>query len=251
MDDRIAERRADVRDAARRRRLRRTVVTLVLIALAATLVAVERSALVGLEGVEVAGTERLSPVEVRDAADLALGTSTMRLRLGAAAARVEALPLVRDATARRVDPLTVRIEVTERQPLVHAVVGDDAVHVDRDGIVIDVVAADDPPLPVIELEGELPTVGSAVASRPALANAHAVWLELSGPLRAATAAVQAHGPQDTSLLLERGIEVRIGRAERMDEKVRAIGAVLEDIGEAPEVAAIDVRAPSAPVVVGR
>jgi hypothetical protein len=43
--------------------------------------------------------------------------------------------------------------------------------------------------------------------------------------------------------------VRFGRAERVDEKVRALGAILGDVGDSP-VTVIDVRAPSAPVVIG-
>jgi cell division protein FtsQ len=253
IDERIAERRAEVRDDRRRTRLRRTLVLLALVLVAAGLVAIERSPLVGLEEVRVAGTDRLDTATVLDAADLDLGTSTLRLRLGDAADRVTALPLVREASASRVDPLTVQIEVVEREPVLNAT-GDDITRlVDRDGIVIAEGRLD--ALPEIRLPAAPPAVGRTVGEDPALANAHHAWRGLGGPLRTEVQRFDADGSDDLTLQLERGLEVRFGRAQRLDEKVRALGAILGDLESegsgADEVAVIDVRAPGAPVVVGR
>lgn len=219
---------------------------LALLAVAA-LIVVERSALVALDEVRVAGIDRLDEAQVLDAAALELGTSTLRLRLGEVAARVEALPLVRSAQARRLDPLTVLIEVEERVPELVVRGPGGSVLLDRDGVVLDEgqVAG----LPVVELARRLPAVGSTVAEHPTLANAHRTWHGLSGPLRVEVEWFEAAGPDELSLHLRSGVEVRFGRADRIDEKVRALGAVLEDAGDA-EIAVVDVRAPSAPVVVG-
>jgi cell division protein FtsQ len=253
IDERIAERRAAVRDDQRRGRLRRSRRVVLLVLVLAGLVALERSPLVGLEEVEVVGTERLTPSQVSDAAELQLGTPTLRLGLQAVTERVEALPLVRRATARRTDPLSVRIEVTERDPAL-VVSGADALrYLDREGVVIDDLAPDEQPppsLPLVALSDPPPAVGELVAADPALANAYAVWSALTGPLRAEVAVYRAAGPNELTLELVSGIEVRFGRAERTDEKVRALGAVLDDIGDTP-VLSIDVRAPQAPVVIGR
>jgi hypothetical protein len=116
IDERIAQRRAAVKDDERRDRLRRTRRVVLVVLVLAGLVALERSPLVGLEEVEVVGTERLAASQVSDAAELELGTSTLRLGLQAVTERVEALPLVRRASAWRTDPLSVRIEVTEQLP---------------------------------------------------------------------------------------------------------------------------------------
>jgi cell division septal protein FtsQ len=247
IDERIAQRRARVRDDDRRRRLRRTVTVAALLLVLAVVVAVESSPLVGLEEVQVVGLDRLDAGAVRDAADLPLGTSTLRLRLRAAAARVEALPLVREAGARRIDPLTVRIEVAERQPALVVEGGGASRMVDRDGVIIAEGGLDG--LPLISLPTEPPPVGETIAADATLANAHRAWRGLSGPLRTSVVRYEAAGPDELSLHLDRGIEVRFGRADRIDEKVRAIGAVLGDVGDTP-IELIDVRAPSAPVVVG-
>jgi cell division protein FtsQ len=247
IDERIAERRASVRGERRRARLRRTRVAVVVLLLAGLLVALERSPLVGLDRIEVTGTDRLEPEEVRAAADLPLGSSTLRLRLGEATARVETLPLVRRARIQRLDPLSVRIEVQEREPSLIAAGRGRQVLVDRDGVVIADGAVDG--LPVVALRDAPPEVGEDVTAVPALANAHRAWRGLSGDLRVAVARYDARGPDDLWLELRSGVEVRFGRADRIDEKVRALGAILGDVGDTP-VQVIDVRAPSAPVVIG-
>lgn len=247
IDERIAERRATVREQRRRARLRRTRWALGLLVLVGLLVVLERSPLVGLDRIEVAGTERLDPDEVRAAAELPPGTSTLRLRLGEATERVESLSLVRRARIQRLDPLRVRIEVVEREPSLVAVGRGRQRLVDRDGVVIaDGTVAG---LPLVVLREAPPDVGGDVGDVPALANAHRAWSGLSGDLRVAVERFDARGPDDLWLELSSGIEVRFGRAERVDEKVRALGAILGDVGDTA-VRGIDVRAPSAPVVIG-
>lgn len=248
IDDRIAERRREVRQERRQRRLRRTVRVVVALLVVAAFVVVERSPLVALAEVRIAGAERLSEEEVRDAAGLALGTSTLRLRLGEAEQRVAGLPLVADVIARRIDPLTVEIEVREREPVLVAEGEDTHVLVDREGVVL--LEADLAGLPVIVLDHAPPAPGAHVDDDPALGNAHAAWRGLSGPLRAQVVRLHAAAEDQLTLELADGVEVRFGRADRVDEKVRALGAILEDVGTTP-IEAIDVRAPRAPVVIGR
>jgi len=251
IDERIAERRAAVRDDQRRWRLRRTLWLVGLLVVLAAVVAVERSALVGLEEVTVGGVERLDPDTVREAAALELGTSTLRLPLRAAAERVRELPLVAAVEAGRVDPLTVHLEVEEREPVLTVRGEDIARYLDRAGVIIDEVGEDEDSSavgPEIVLGSEPPAVGERADAAPALGNAHTTWQGLSGPLRAEVIRYRADGPDELTLELRNGIQVRFGRAERIDEKVRALGAVLEDVGTTP-VEMIDVRAPSAPVVV--
>jgi cell division protein FtsQ len=246
IDERIAERRRGVREEHRRVRLRRTVWVVVVIVVAIALVVLERSALVGLEEIRVRGVERLEADEVRRATGLDLGTSTLRLRLARVEERVERMPAIRDADARRLDPLTVVVEVVEREPSLVAQAGGQSVVIDREGVVLD--EGDAPGVPHVRLRGDLPAPGETVEEDPGLHNAFLAWRGLTGPLRSEVERYHAAGPNDLVLRLESGIRVRFGRADRIDEKVRALGVILEDIGDA-EVREIDVRPPSAPVVV--
>lgn len=247
VDERIAARRAEVRDDRRRRRLRRTILAATLLVLLAVAVAVERSPLVALAEVRVEGAQRLDPEVIRDAADLPLGTSTLRLRLDAARARVESLPLVASASVSRVDPLTVVVAVEERVPVAVVTRGRQHVLVDAEGVVV--APGQEPGLArIMVLAGRFPAVGETLAEAPTAANAHAAVTALPGPLRALVAAYEARGPDELDLRLTDGTLVRFGRADRVDEKARSLGAVIEDLGGRP-VAEIDVRAPGRPVVV--
>jgi len=247
VDERIAERRADVRRERRLRRLRRTVLVAVLLVVSLVLALVERSSLVALAEVRVDGLERLAQADVVDAADLTLGTSTLRLDLGGATQRVEALPLVASATVRRLDPLTVIVEVVEREPAVVVSQAHRTVLVDPEGVVV--ATGSEPGLPTIVLQsGRLPAPGDHVSVNPAVANAHLAIQHLPGVIRARVDHYLAVGADDLDLELDDGTRVHLGRADRMDEKARALGAVLEDL-DGRRVAAIDVRAPGRPVVI--
>ncbi len=246
IDERIAQRRAQVREDRRRRRLRRTVLGASLLVLTVVGVLVERSSLVALAEVRVEGLERLDDAQVRSAADLALGTSTLRLRLGAAERRVESLPLVADAVVHRLDPLTVLVEVTERTPAAVVSLGARAVLVDDEGVVID--RGREGGLARIRIRrGPLPEPGQALDVHPAAANAHRVMAGLPGPLRPLIDRYDAISEDELVLVLSDGTPVQFGRADRVEEKARALGALLEDLRGRP-VSEIDVRAPSRPVV---
>lgn len=245
IDERIANRRKDVRVEKQRARLRRTMRAGMLVVLLGLLMGLEQSSLVALEDIRVVGAERLEPNDVITASKLELGTSTLRLRLRGAEQAIEDLPLVRDVSARRIDPLKVEIRVEERIPALQIRGAKVNAIADRDGVIIlRGVAAG---LPEIWLPIPPPQLGKTVAEDATLENAYLVWRSLSGPLRARVIRYVAAGPDELSLVLSDGIEVRFGRAERVDEKVRALGAVLADVA-GTDVAVIDVRAPRAPVV---
>lgn len=248
MDGRFAARRRAVRGEQRRRRLRRTLIgVLVLVALGA-LLSLERSPLVALDVVEVEGLVRLPEREVLEALDLEPGTSIVRLRLGPARDRVVALPRVRDADVSRTGPRSVRVTVEERAAVLVVRGGGEQRLVDREGVVIATGA--DPTLAEVRLGTAPPAVGGNAEERPLLGAALTLWRGLSGPVRADLLRIDALEEDDLALVLVDGTRVRIGRAERLDEKVRALGAILDDLGDVP-AAVVDVRSPTAPVILPR
>lgn len=251
VDERIAERRREVREERRRSRLKRTLTVLALLVLAGVAYAIERSPLVALSEIQVTGADRLDPDAVIAAADLELGTSTLRLDLGRAQERVRALPEVRSVEASRVDPLTVRITVEERDPVLVAAAGRTRVLVDADGVVV--AEGVEEGLLVVGLPdgARLPAPGERVSELPALAAAHRVHRGLPGALRQRLARIEARSAEeiDVRVRMPEGepVLVHLGRADRLDEKARALTAVLADVRDVP-VAAIDVRAPATPVI---
>ncbi len=245
VNERIAQRRAEVRAERRRRRLRRTVLVASTLVVLLGLAVLERSSLVALADVEVTGLERLDEAAVLEVAGVAEGMSVLRIRLGAVEERLEALPLVEAATAERVGPLGLRIDVVEAAPALTARFPTASVLVSEQGLVLGEGEA--PGTPVADVRGRAPEPGDTVAASGTLAAAHAVVLALPGPVLALVDHVTVRAPDDVRLVLFDGVEVRWGDASRGDEKARALGAVLEDL-DGRVVQLIDVRAPMAPTV---
>jgi cell division protein FtsQ len=245
MDERIADRRAGVRRERRASRLRRTLVVTAALVTIGALVWLEQSEMASVRSVEVVGIERVAVDTVLEAAAIPPGRSVLRLNSAAVEARVQALPVVRSASVRRAGLDRIVIEVVERQPVLVVDYRGMQRLLDRDGVVIE--DGGFAGVPLVRLVTPPPPVGGTTAAHAALANAYRAWAGLSGPLRAQVLFLNA--PDDVGLELEltSGITVRFGRAERIEEKVRAIGAVLDDIAGS-EITIIDVRVPSVPVV---
>lgn len=245
VDDRIAARRAEVRAARRRARLRRTVLVALLLAALAGGAWFLQSEHARVRAVTVFGTVRLDDATVVDASGVALGDMTAWLWPPRIAAAVEALPLVARAEVRRPSLREVEVRVEERRAVYTATYRSTSVLVDRTGLIVDV--GTDARLPTVRLSTAPPGPGGLVAAHPALANAHRVWAGLSGPLRSRVVGLRAPDEDGLALELADGPVILFGRAEQLEEKVRAAGAVLADVADSP-VTLIDVRVPDLPVV---
>jgi cell division septal protein FtsQ len=245
IDERIARRRAEVRSGRRRARLRRTLLVTSLAAIIAVGVWFEGSEHATILAVEVVGTSRLEHDSVIDASGLLVGDPALRVRPSAIVRDVERLTMVRAASVRRSGFRNVIIQVDERAPIYTAVHRSDAVLVDRDGVVID--RGREVGLPVVRLSSPPPEPGGLVAAHAALSNAHRAWTGLSGPLRSRVVGMDAPDEDGLELSLDTGQVVRFGRAEQLEEKIRALGAILDDVAGS-EIVLIDVRVPGFPVV---
>ena len=113
----MRSRRISVRRDAGRRRLRRITLVLALVALVVLALVATRTPLLDVDRVTVAGNERTSVDDVRNAAGIRLGEPLLSIDLGTVASRVEELPWVASADVTRSWPSTVKIQVTEREPV--------------------------------------------------------------------------------------------------------------------------------------
>lgn len=261
MDDRIRQRRREVRQASARRRRRMIGWFLLTLLVAAGAVGITRSALFAITGVRVHGVAQAQAETVKAQARIAKGQNLMTANFDAALARTKALPWVADATVRRVPPSTVVIDVEPRRPVAVLRGEQGSWLVDRSGIVIG--EATDASLPRIDLVSAVAPVPGAAINDPAAVNALSLYNVLPKDVRAALLALEATGPRTVRVQLAlhlvrkagdypRGKTtwVRMGTAGNVAEQVAVLRALLEQVRAARQGVPreVDVRVPSNPVV---
>ena len=232
------------RDERRRRRRVWLALAGLVITVAGTLVLVGRSGVVRVQSVQVAGERRYPASEVIAAAAITPAAPMWRLDERGVRDRVAALPWVDTVTVTRQWPRTVRISVTERQPV--AVVTATATTgwlVDATGV--EIAAVTHPPAAGLLLVAltERQVGLTPQTRRPLVTAALAVAAALPPPLRARVAGIDGISTQRITVRLTDGKTVSWGNAERSDRKAAVLTALL-----VTPYAVYDVSAPEAPAV---
>jgi cell division protein FtsQ len=257
MDERMRERRRGVLAQRARRRRRVTYSVLVLLVVAGGGAALLRTSLFDISDVRVDGVQGEQAEQARSAAAVRPGQNLLLIDLSQAEERVEALPWVADARAHRVPPSGVVLEVSPREPIAVLSVGDAAWLLDAGGYVV--AGGSQPGLVPIVAPQALPrAVGDRIADG-AVRGALLVHAALPGVLRSQVDAYDAANEQGLRLHLRdpdgapegSGVWVRVGPAERIEEKAAVATALLERLRAqgGPAVAEVDVRVPGNPVVI--
>jgi cell division protein FtsQ len=197
------------------------------------------SPLLAVRTVQVDGVRTLTAAEVRQAAEVRIGTPLLRVDVHATAARVRRVPQVAAAQVSRGWPDRIVITVTERVPV--AVVDQDGQQwlVDHGGVLFATVTGA-PPQGVVPVDVPHPGPDDA-ATRAALAAVAA----LPGSLRPSVTVVHAGSAQDVTLTLTDGTTVVWGDGGRPKQKAAALGALLDQIhrGALDPARTIDVSVP--------
>ncbi len=118
IDPRLRQRRIEVRREEGRRRLRRLLIAVGVLAALALVWAFTYSSFLDVDHVVVSGQAHTTEAEVRGAANIGRGQPMVYLDAAGAARRVEALPWVASASVHRSYPGTVHVDVVERVPAV-------------------------------------------------------------------------------------------------------------------------------------
>lgn len=274
VDPRLRARRQDIVRQQGRQRLRRVQAVLGVGLVAGVVWGAAMSPLLDVDRVLVRSTDGTRAAEVERAVGIGRGSALATLPLDQITDAAEAVPWVAQAKVSRSWPGTVLISVTDRAPVAGARLDDGrTVLLDEERQ----LAVLDGPVPedLVRLVGAVEEVrlGSALDERARQAMALAVLLD--GDVRNGLAAVgwsttpEIMVSDDGSLALILGrddggtVEVRIGPSSDLGEKLDALGALLagdarSQPGDADAVpvtflggdVVIDVRVPSAPVVVG-
>jgi cell division protein FtsQ len=221
---RPAARRGASRGAGRRGAGRRRWAWLAAAVAVAAGWAVWFSGLFAVRDVAVVGSDTRPAREVVAAAHVPMGRPLARVDTGAVRRRVAALPGVESVRVVRAWPSTVRIEVTEREPV--AVVQRDGGLwlVDGGGVVFERVGSRPPGLPRLDLTAD-------AAGRAALEVARALPVSL----RTLVERISARTPESVELRLRDGRTVVWGGSDRNGEKARVLRALLHQPGQSYDV----------------
>jgi len=249
VDPRMRLRRIGVRRQAGRRRHRRVAHLLGAAAAVVGAVALTRTALLDVDRVAVTGAERTGAEAVRRAARVEPGEPLVSVDTGAVADRVEALPWVATARVERSWPSTVRIRVTEREPVAVVQVTEASIAVvDAHGWVL---AVERGGAPDVGAPAEATIVLTGVRGRVAegerldadARDALTLAVTLAERVPGAVASVSTRLDAE----LADGGTVRFGSIEDLDDKVTATKTVLGDVDLAC-LEALDVRVPGSPAL---
>jgi cell division protein FtsQ len=245
VDPRMRTRRIEVQRDAGRRRLRRFLAVVAVLAVLAGAYVAVHSPLLDVDHVRVTGGRHTDPAAVAVASGVPRGAALLTLDTGAVARRVEALPWVRTARVERRWPGTIRIAVSERTPAATMPVGvGRTALVDATGRVLAVVDPGRPlptGLPTVRGAGGHPQAGDTLGprARRAVEVARAVGESLPGTVTEVST--------DLDATLVTGGTVRFGSVGDLDDKIVAVETVLTDVDVAC-LNVLDVRVPGSPVL---
>ncbi len=205
------------------------------------------SAYVRVDEVAIQGLDRLSEATVRSTADVPVGEPLIRVDLDAATERLQALAPVASVEVSRAWPHTVRITVTERQPVAVLAENDTYRALDRDGVVFRRFPDPPPGLPLVRADELAAAVkGPAGAARAdALREVAAVVEALDASVARRVDHVEVASLDAIELVLRDGVRVRWGSAADSAAKAEVLTAVMR-----VPASAYDVSVPSMPTTSG-
>jgi len=249
VDPRMRSRRISVLRGAGRRRLRRAMLALGVLALGVVGMAATRSPLLDVDQITVAGTAHTSHQAVLQAARIDRGDALVGVDLGAAAHRVEELPWVDRAKVTRDWPSTVHIQVTERTVAAIVQVSEEkAALVDARGRVLSIEPwAPDPAATGADAPLVLTGIRGRVHAGERLSGDARDALKVATALRERLPGVVASVSTDLDADLVEGGSIRFGSTEQLEAKVTAAKTVLSDV-DMSCLETLDVRVPGSPAL---
>lgn len=199
-----------------------------------------------LRRVEVAGTVRVAKEDIARASGLRAGAHLLKLPMERISARIERVPRIHSVKIERIIPSTVRVTVTEREPIAEVSVGPRTYLVDSEGVVLEEGTGQ--PIRVIDLPIEQVAIGERIRLDQ-YSSALSVARGIEPAVRRRLLRIRAPSVDRISLELDGGLLIVYGAPERMGEKNYAVRTVMEDLAKRGERAAsIDVRVPERPAV---
>lgn len=213
----------------RRRRWRRLLLALALVAPVAGLATVYFSPLFRVHTVEVRGTQTLRPEEVAALAGLE-GKSVFRLPVAQAERRLSGLQMVKAVQVRPELPDKVVITVQERQPWGRWQQGNNVYVVDEEGVVLEGVSSEDGVPTIIDATGSEPLRPGERVSASAISLAVRLSQELPRSLGTRPVRFEFTRPDGLIVTTDGDYRVVLGDSNGLDYKLAVWAAMQQRLG---------------------
>lgn len=195
--------------------------------------------------VTVAGNQSITAKEITRTAGIPLGNNIFKVNLKDAAARVEAIPAVKEARLERHLPGRVEILVTERRAVALVSGRGGFYGLDDTGVCIGKFQASFP-LPVVTGVGTAPNPGGKLGTA-GFKTAVVLLTALDESLIPQLSEIHVTPYQVIEAYTADGIKVYFGQPERLAEKGAALECILKTVGNR-RVEYVDLKVASRPVV---
>ncbi|MFE9257891.1 cell division protein FtsQ/DivIB [Streptomyces sp. NPDC006879] len=201
-----------------------------------------------VERVGVAGTEVLTPRQVREAAAVPLGSPLASIDTAVIESRLLShLPRIESVEVVRAWPHGIGLKVTERKPVLLVARGAEFLEVDAAGVRFATVSKPPKGIPLLELDARRSPSLRRFDEQRLLHEAVDVAGSLPPVVARDTRVIQVSSYDSVVLELTRSRKVVWGSGEQGAAKARALSALLK---VAPDGRRFDVSAPTAPAVSG-
>lgn len=200
--------------------------------------------------VAITGNRRVTTSQVLEAAQIPINRSIWLENTGAIASRIRRIPYVDSVAIHRVPPASLRIAVRERSPMAVLQTEYDSAVIDRS-------------LRVLEEPATMQTLPVLIVSDPlSLVPAEFVTAKDARELRDAYETLVGDGAKVKTLSLDRygdviaqtpeGVRLLLGAPEGLERKIALANQILAQTQRAQrKISALDLRAPTTPVIVYR
>lgn len=249
MDDRIRDRRRSVSRQRGRRRSGLVLIAVLVLAAAGAFLWLRSSDVFAVKQVTATVTQCVSKEDIAQAASPAVGESLLRLSTQEIEQALMALPYVRSAKVYREFPNTLQVSLDEYEPVARLKGSGDALWlIGDDGRVLEKAKAPrgvSLPL-IISVASTEPVVGKSVSGSVADALSLVALLETEEVVAALPEVrqIEVSSSGGLTLRLERDMELRLGQATRLEDKLRVAAVMMKQyLSHDDQIEYMDVSVP--------
>ena len=205
-----------------------------------------------LKTIEVAGNLTLTDQEIINISGVSPGLNVFKLNKEAVMERLESNPVIKNVSVELQGLYTLKIELSEREPIMYAKVGTTFYEIAEDGIIIDTRSLGNRDLPIITgLNLQTSRAGDKLVEEDAFFIARRWVKKLGGKILQNISEINFSNLHNPYIFLENGVKIFPKNLDDFKKRYVFLCALLDNLGKNNvEPIYLDMRAPSIVVCPG-